>query len=149
MTEKYLRNRIHKVLREKNGLVYTPIVTVEKSKSLKNFSILEIQYQNKATNTEKIKQIVVKSIEEILTKRLTEEELLWYKKSALINHNTILNSKDSHDWNTYIRQSLSNINNIEDQQNFKRELDSISSRDVYSFINKIINFKDIKIVHDK
>ena len=149
LTEKYLRNRIHKVLREKNGLVYTPIVTVEKSKSLKNFSILEIQYQNKATNTEKIKQIVVKSIEEILTKRLTEEELLWYKKSALINHNTILNSKDSHDWNTYIRQSLSNINNIEDQQNFKRELDSISSRDVYSFINKIINFKDIKIVHDK
>lgn len=147
LLEKYISTTITNALREKHGLVYTPMVTIEKNIHPTPFSMVEIQYSCNSENTKKTQQIVTNTLKKTLKTKLTKEELLAYKKGVLLQYDSVVKSNNSYSWNSSLQKSISNAEKISELEHFTKILDKISINDFERFVKKAIDFHNMKVIY--
>ncbi len=147
LAEKYLFHKITNALREKHGLVYTPVISIEKNIHPKPFTILQIQYDCKPENTQKAKDIVIRTLKRIHREKIAEQELSAYKKGTLLQYHSILTGSNNYSWNSVLLKSVSNSEYLRELENFSGILNKITISDFEDFIAKTINFKKAKIIY--
>lgn len=146
LTERLIRNRVVKTLREQYGMTYTPFVELEKKRYPASNYVLEIHFDCTPDKIDKAKKITQQVLEDIITSPIQEKELKYYKNGVVLKHNMIVSDTDIYNWNSYIIECLSNNEKIEDLEKFPAILSAISKEELHAFIKRSLDVDKTKIV---
>ena len=148
--EKLIRFAVTEQLREKNRLVYTPSVKIEKNKHISPaLFTIQISYDCLKEDVKKSKNITLKIIKNLTKNKISLNDLNFSKKAVINTHKEILKSNNVYLWSNYLEHQ---INTKEDSFNLNKIVEiinTITSKDVSNFLIKKIDLKNIKIVQNE
>ena len=125
-----IQNRLIRILREEQSLVYSPYVMLFYKAYPKPIYYFDINASAQTGNLKKIEQVIEKIIRDIRRNTISEEELLSLKRSFEVTKKETLNESASIAWRKYIQEALQNGEKLEELERYSEILASITPEDL-------------------
>lgn len=142
-----IRNRLIKKLREEEGLVYSPGISLH----LRNLNYpsfcMNISASTQRINTPKVTRSILEIIKDLQSNLVDEKELNSIKKTFLINKRESLNPYDSMAWRDAMSDLIKLDHKIEDFENYEEIIHAITPTIIQSTFRSHIKQSDYILLH--
>lgn len=136
-----LQQRVISEVREREGLVYSPFVSLYYDASPWRHFVLSVSLTAAPKNREKIMKVARRIEEELARKSLSEEELSQLKRPFLIAKHDQLPEHDAAPWRSAIERMVKNNETLEDFERYEDILESIRPVEVQRAFRNLISQK--------
>lgn len=133
-----LQNRIIDIIREKEGLVYSPFVSFEQINTPERLFYYKISIDTEKQHADRVLSLLDSIINKMKTELITDAELDAIKRSFQIAKRETLTDDAPSEWHKYIIETIKNGYSIEDIDKYQAILDSIKPIDIKEVMNKKI-----------
>lgn len=144
LLEKRISDAVSQKLREENGLVYTPWVSLEKMMYPAPYFTIHISYDCDEKKVKKAKKIVIETLRNILKNPLQAKNLEQYKKSVLLKFNETFSDNSLYDWAFVLLEKMSGRLTPQDLEGFEKQLKEVSPAILQQFIQKYLDLQRVK-----
>lgn len=125
-----LRQRVIEIVREKEGLVYSPYVSLFYDASPWAHFLMDVSLTAAPNQRKKIQEVMTEIEKNLKQVPLSEAELAQLKRPFLIAKNDELAPDDAAAWRMAIERLIKNEESLEDFNRYEEVLDSIRPEDV-------------------
>jgi putative peptidase len=125
-----LRQRVIQIVREKEGLVYSPYVSLFYDASPWSHFLMDVSLTAAPHQRKKIQEILTRIEKDLQQVPLSDAELTQLKRPFLIAKNDELAPDDASAWRTAIERLIKNRESLEDFNRYEEILESIRPEDV-------------------
>ena len=125
-----LRQRVIEIVREKEGLVYSPYVSLFYDASPWAHFLMDVSLTAAPHQRKKIQEVMTEIEKNLKQVPLSEAELAQLKRPFLIAKNDELAPDDAAAWRTAIERLIKNEESLEDFNRYEDVLESIRPEDV-------------------
>lgn len=143
MYESYLRLKITELLREKNGLVYSPTVEMQTKMTDNPVAMIKIEYYCDKTMFQKSKEIIHKYLSEIIENELNELVFNQVKEQVKLEYQKVFSSQNIYLWSSAL---IKNVHNIEDLNDINDIFVRITKKRFNDFIIRLRENQRTKII---
>lgn len=125
-----LRQRVIQIVREKEGLVYSPYVSLFYDASPWSHFLMDVSLTAAPHQRKKIQEILTRIEKDLQQVPLSDAELAQLKRPFLVAKNDELAPDDASAWRTAIERLIKNRESLEDFNRYEEILESIRPEDV-------------------
>lgn len=142
-----LRNRLLKVLREEEGLVYSPYVSLSYRGYPQGIYFFDINASTNNKNMEKVSSLLNEIIVDLQQEEVSEEELNTLKRSFLIAKREFLNPGACVNWKNTLIDLLQNGEMLEDFNNYEENLKAITPKMLKEGFSRYVNPEEYLLLY--
>lgn len=121
-----LQDRLLRVLREKENVVYSPYASLYYHGVPQNSYYFNLSLSVDTENSRRTDELVQEIIDSLQKEAVTEEELDKLKRAFLVNKQQVLTEEAATAWRDILASLVKNGEELEDFENYSRQLDGIT-----------------------
>ena len=142
-----LQDRLLKVLRERENLVYSPFVDLYYNGVPQQKYEFLITVSMKDGNQQRVEYLLQDIINQLKTTPITASELNKMKRSFLVTKDKVLNDKAPSEWKTALMSLIKNGESLHDFEHYSMCLNEITPKTLQEMINELIVWNQRYVVY--
>ena len=139
-----IRKKITETMREEYGLVYTPVVYEQIRMEPAPFYTISISYACKSENKNKLERILLKIMNNFITKKVPARCFSYAKKNKILTKKEVFKNANVYNLGFTLLELLHCGVSMQDLENFGEHLSTITEKELQLFLQNTLNLDNFR-----